>query len=408
MNTRDMKAQAEYYLHVLCDTITERCVGSQGNREATAFFERELSLLGWETETSWFDAMDWENDGAELEVLPPAFSDNFEVFVSPYSRGCKVQGELVSAASVEELKSLDAAGKILLLYEEIAKEPLMPKNFVFYNPEAHQNIITLLENSGCKALCCATGRNSATAGGIYPFPLIEDGDFDVPSVYMTEEEGERLLKFHGKSLSLLSKSRRIPGKGCNIKGKRSTARDRRIIVTAHIDAKKGSPGAIDNGTGVVILLLLANLFKNHRGETALELLAFNGEDYYAVPGQMKFLEENKTALDTILLNINIDGAGYKTGPSAFSFYNLPTTVESMAEERIGCFPDIVTGQQWPQGDHSIFLQNGVPALAISSKWLIEHMDIQNITHTPRDNPDIVDCQKLVDIADALYDIIQRL
>ncbi|MEZ4997668.1 MAG: hypothetical protein R2758_09480 [Bacteroidales bacterium] len=29
----------------------------------------------------------------------------------------------------------------------------------------------------------ATGRSSALAGGVYPFPLIEDGDFDIPSVY---------------------------------------------------------------------------------------------------------------------------------------------------------------------------------------------------------------------------------
>ncbi|MBK9392004.1 MAG: M28 family peptidase [Bacteroidetes bacterium] len=32
-----------------------------------------------------------------------------------------------------------------------------------------------------------------------------------------------------------------------------------MVVTAHIDAKKGTPGAIDNATGVIVLLLLSEL-----------------------------------------------------------------------------------------------------------------------------------------------------
>ena len=40
------------------------------------------------------------------------------------------------------------------------------------------------------------------AGGVYPFPLIEDGDFDIPSVYLTAEEGERLAQFLGATATL--------------------------------------------------------------------------------------------------------------------------------------------------------------------------------------------------------------
>ena len=90
--------------------------------------------------------------------------------------------------------------------------PLMPKNFVFYNPEEHQKIIALLEKGEPKAIICATGRNAALAGGVYPFPLIEDGDFNIPSVYMTEEEGKKLIQYAGKNIFLESRSRRIPGR----------------------------------------------------------------------------------------------------------------------------------------------------------------------------------------------------
>jgi aminopeptidase YwaD len=54
------------------------------------------------------------------------------MFVSPYSLGSTVEEQLVSASRVEELAQLEISGKILFLYGEIAKEQLMPKNFVFY------------------------------------------------------------------------------------------------------------------------------------------------------------------------------------------------------------------------------------------------------------------------------------
>ncbi|HON11654.1 MAG TPA: hypothetical protein PLE24_12365, partial [Chitinispirillaceae bacterium] len=115
-----------------------------------------------------------------------------------------------TALQIEERETLKGRGTIISPPGEITKEQLMPKNFVFYNPVEHQQIVSSLEKSGASALVCATGRNSAIAGGVYPFPLIEDGDFDIPSVYMTEEEGKELLRLVGKTAHLRSKAERIP------------------------------------------------------------------------------------------------------------------------------------------------------------------------------------------------------
>jgi aminopeptidase YwaD len=295
----------------------------------------------------------------------------------------------------------------MLLHGEIAREQLMPKNFVFYNPEEHQRIISLLERGEPKAVLCATGRNASLAGGVYPFPLIEDGDFDIPSVYMTEEEGKRLLPYVGRTIALKSSSRRVPGNGCNVVARKGNPSGNRIVITAHIDAKKGTPGAIDNASGVVVLLLLAELLKDYAGDMLLEIVALNGEDYYAVPGQMRYIQDYQDRFDEIILNINIDGAGYKDGLSAFSFYSLPEEMERKIKEVISHFDGITEGTQWVQGDHSIFIQNGCPAVAVSSHWFTDHIDSQQITHTPKDNIDIVDCQKLVEITLALQMFISR-
>ena len=71
---------------------------------------------------------------------------SFEVFVSPYSLGCDVTAKLVVVSTPQELEKADCKGKLLLLRGPISSEQLMPKKFVFYNPEHHKKIIALLEN----------------------------------------------------------------------------------------------------------------------------------------------------------------------------------------------------------------------------------------------------------------------
>ncbi len=392
------------YLDILCNRIGERCVGSEGNREATRFMEQELNAAGWNTTAAEFDAMDWHDGGARLECN----GTSFEVFTGPYSLPYSGRAELVAASTVEELERAEMTGKIILLHKEIAREQIMPKNFVFYNPEEHQKIIALLEKGKPAAVASATGRNSALAGGVYPFPLIEDGDFDIPSVYMTEEEGIRLFPHVGRVVSLESVSERIPGKGYNIIGVKGPENAGRVVVTAHIDAKKGTPGAIDNATGVITLLLLAELLRDYDGKRKIELAAFNGEDYYAVPGQMNYIAANQEKFGNMILDINIDGAGYHEGPSAFSEFNLPEELSEKLKRTIGSYPGITTGPQWPQGDHSIFVQFGVPAVAVTSKWFIDNMESQDVTHTPKDRPEITDCGRIVEIAYALNDFIRMI
>ena len=176
MSAPDLYDKCKVYLHTLCNEISDRSVGSEGNRRATRFFEQLISSFGWTTNIQTFAALDWEDGGARLQVD----ESKFQVFVSPYSRGCQARAPLCCVSSVEELAHIELRGKIVLLHGEIAKEQLMPKNFVFYNPETHQRIISLLEEGKPRAIICATGRNASLAGGVYPFPLIEDGDFDIP------------------------------------------------------------------------------------------------------------------------------------------------------------------------------------------------------------------------------------
>jgi aminopeptidase YwaD len=404
MDKKKLTEKIKSHLQVLCADIGERRVGSEQNRKATEYVQKVLEEFGWQTEKTELSVIDWKTDGTTLTCG----EKSFEAFSSHYSLGCSAKGKLLAIDTMGKLEQTEICDKIVLLYGEIASQQIAPKKFPFWNPEEHQHLISVLEKCKPQAIITATERNSAVAGGVYPFPMFEDGDCDIPSVFMKDTEGEKLLVFAGQTVELVSKAKRIPETAYNIVGRKSAETKKRIAITAHIDTKIDTPGAIDNGTGVAILLALAEILKDYSQKYPIELVVFNGEDYYGAPGQVKYMEQNSGKFGDILLNINIDGAGYNEGFSCFSAFNLPENIDIAFREMLDNTPEIVEGLPWYQGDHSLFLQNNCSAIAVSSQWFIENMECQEITHTPKDNLSIVNIERVAECAIGIVEMIGKM
>ena len=396
-----MLERSNKYIKQLCNDISERCVGSEGNKEATRFFAEKLESFGFAVEMPGFPCFDWHDHGSRLSVK----GQSFEVFTSPYSMGDELNGELCTISNLEQLKQVDAAGKIALIKGELAREQLMPKNFPFYNPEEHQEIIGLLESKGFIGIISATGMNLEIAGGVYPFPLIEDGDFNIPTVYMKDIEGEKLSLYDGEKVNMEVSAVRIPSEGCNVMARKGDYESPRVVFLAHIDSKQGTPGAIDNASGIVTLLLLGELLAGYKGPLQVEITAINGEDYYSNPGEQLYLKTMNDYLPEIMLGVNIDGAGFENSNTAFSLYNLPPSLQETVKAVFADYDGIVEGDPWYQGDHSLFLQREIPALALTSEQMGE---ILKVAHTDADKPEIVDCSMLVELAEALFKLVTAL
>jgi aminopeptidase YwaD len=393
---------ANKYLQTLCYEIPNRCVGSSGNRRATDFFAEKMTAFGFQTESPQFECIDWTHGDVQLTLA----GEPFPAHVSPYTLGCDISAPLTVATTVGELEKVEVSNKVLLLHGEITKEQLMPKNFTFYNPEHHQQIIALLERKNPSAIISATSRDPELAGGIYPFPLIEDGDFDIPSVYTTEEIGGRMAQESGQQVSLKFEATRNPSTGCNVIARKGNDPTQRIVLFAHIDAKINTPGALDNGTGVTALMLLAELLQDHPTSYTIEIVAMNGEDYYSAPGEMLYLQENTNQLQDVLLGINLDGAGYIDGKTAFSLYDCPPDIAEMIYKSFTDENEFLEGEQWYQSDHSLFIIKNRPALAITSEQFM-HLSTY-ITHTAKDIPLLVNSTRLVEIAQALRSLLLDL
>ena len=177
-----------------------------------------------------------------------------------------------------------------------------------------------------------------------------------------------------------------------------------MTVCAHIDTKPGTPGAVDNATGVAALALLAERLSEHQElPVGVELLAVNGEDHFAGPGEVAWLADNEGKLDSIELFINIDGAGYRRGRTAFSLYNVDDQRSASIRRKLDDVADLVEGPPWYQSDHAIFAMQGRPALAFTTEFLEEMLD--ELFHADTDTADQVAPERIESLATALEYLI---
>jgi aminopeptidase YwaD len=395
---RDLE-KAEEYLNTLCRVKPNRRTGSPGNHAATDFFAAMVNKWDYMVDTTPFPCLDYESGRTSLVHNDQAY----EIYVSQFSPGGDVTAGLVTVSTTGELESCRCKGEILLMRGTLCAEQLMPKNFVFYNPDHHKRIYALLEEKQPAAIVTATEKNPELVGALYPFPLIEDGDFNIPSVYCTDVVGREIMDKTGEVFHLVIEAKRIPATACNVIAFKNQMAPQKIVVSAHIDAYWSTPGALDDASGIVVLLLLAEMLQDYRGKSGIEIVAFNGEDYYSAGGQMDYLRRYKQDFNRMVAAINIDDVGYKKGRTACSLYECSSEIEQKALGIFGNYNGIVMGEPWYQGDHMIFVQNGKPAIAFTSEKIAELM--ATITHTPKDIPDMVDCERLVELAHALRSFI---
>ncbi len=402
-STVEARARAAAALRFLCTELPTRTLGPEGNRRATLFVEEQLAAAGWLTERQQFDCLEWIDNGASLS----AGRAHWPVLPGPWSLPCVVEAPLIACTTVEEIEGApDLSGRILLLYGPVTDEQLMPKRFPFYNPEEHQRIYAAIESKHPAAVLAATGRNPSLAGGIYPYPLIEDGDFEIPSAYMTDVEGARLLAAAPDAVRLEIRSERRPALGWNVVASKGSGFANPMVLCAHIDAKDGTPGAIDNAARVVTLLQTAVLLADYSAKQGIEIVIFNGEDNYAAAGEIEHLRRLGPAVRNVRLAVNVDGAGYRESATAWSLYGCAPPMEATLRAAVDGRDGLVEGEPWHQSDHAIFVQAGVPALAFTTAAFVDVW--AHIAHTAADTPELVDCDALVSLAHAIRAVIAAL
>lgn len=388
---------AARHLEALCSFLPDRRPGGAGNLAATDYTASVIAAAGWEVTTSEFDCVDWKTEGGDLAIA----GVSVPITPSPYGLGVDVSGPVRILRDAADLDQSGLSGSIVVLSDSLATEPLTPKNYPFYSSEEHSQIISVLEAAGPAAVLAITGKYPALCGALDPFPLIEDGDFAIPTANVRPADAEPLLGGDNKYASLTIRSERWTTRARNVVAARGSQAPR-ITLMAHIDTKPGTPGAVDNAAGVVVLFLVAEQLANATLPIGVELVVINGEDHYGAPGEIDWLAANEGRRDDIVLLLNIDGAGYRGGRSAYSTYNLDAALEDHIESVFAPRASLTRGPDFYQSDHAIFAMQGRPAMAITTEMVDEMLE--KLFHAPTDTPDQVDVNLLLDIADAIGDL----
>ena len=158
--------------------IGERPVGSKKNLKVISYLKNCAEKLNYEVIEIPFDCQIWKPKKSIIKIN----GKKIEIFASPFSSYFKAEKEIAVVNNFEELSNADLTDKIVCLQNEISKEPLMPKNFPFYYPDDHKNIIETLERKRPAAILAVTEKHPMC--GLMPFPLFEDGNFLIPSAYI--------------------------------------------------------------------------------------------------------------------------------------------------------------------------------------------------------------------------------
>jgi aminopeptidase YwaD len=90
----------------------------------------------------------------------------------------------------------------------------------------------------------------------------------------------------------------------------------------------------------------------------------------------------------------------------YSLYECPEIFKTLVEETLTSQRNFAEGDPWYQGDHMVFVMNGVPAMAITSESFMQILT--ELAHTPADNSGMVDCEKLLEVAKSLRELLSEI
>ncbi len=377
------------HMEMLCGSVGARPTGSAANKAAVDYVAEVLRQSGLAVHRQEFDCMDWQNAGAMLMVG----SRSVPAEAAEYSLPCDVEAEFLCVDTGEMLQSAALDGKIAVLHGDLCKEPLMPKNFTFYNPEEHKRIIALLEEKNPAAVITVTPTKEH---------VIQDGDFHIPCAVVSEELLDVFTNSAGEQAKLTINTERIDSKAHNVIAAYGDKKEK-ICFSAHIDTKPATPGALDNASGVSILLALAETLSGKEYPFQIEIVLFNGEDYYSTPGEMTFMA---SLSPDYILAVNVDGIGLKNSDTSVSFYSCAPEMEDRIMQGVGQQGGITRIEPWPMGDHMLFAAGGIPTVAVTAANIFGLMG--SVIHSADDNMDQIDMSVLADTVPCLASLIDTI
>jgi hypothetical protein len=209
-----------------------------------------------------------------------------------------------------------------------------------------------------------------------------------------------------------------------------------VVIGAHYDSVRGSPGANDNASGVAALLELGRMLRERSFRRGLRLVAFVNEEepfsYTESMGSVRYARHLVEQNLRVAAMVSLETIGYYTDDPGTQRYPFPLSYfypdkgnfigfvgnpasRALVRTMVRTFresarfpseglaaPERIPGVGW--SDHWAFWQQGVPAVMVTDTALYRYREY----HTSADRPRIVAYDRLARVVEGLVPVIIQL
>lgn len=377
--------------------IKERPCGSEANNEVIDYLKQQMEKISNKVDNIPFDCMTWKKEYSYINLD----GEEFEVLASPFSKGVQTAGKLCSVSTIEELRNCDMKDCIVIVYGDLTTNPISAKDYPFYYPDEHKEINDIFESRKPKAILAFTGQ--ASNCGLSPFPLFEDGNFEIPSAYIEESKLPLFLRHLNKTVEIEINSQRLPATSSQLIATKKGKKEDLIVICAHMDSKDDTDGAIDNGSGTLVLLRMLELLDGILTSHTIQFVPYNSEETYHASGELVHLEHLKDKKVSYVLNI--DTPCFKNRKSEVSTFNMEPHSKTI-EDVVSKENQLCMGEPWYAGDHMPFAMQGIPTMAV----IVEDFNKEGVfyTHTKRDSRELLDEQIIEEVSASLVNLLLEI
>lgn len=171
-----------------------------------------------------------------------------------------------------------------------------------------------------------------------------------------------------------------------------------VIVCAHYDSVQISPGADDDGSGVSVILAVADIMSKYSFNSTVRFVLFSGEEQ-GLLGSYKYAQTAYRNDEQIIGVLNLDGVGYAntteniqkikhhTNDQSAWMVDLSTNIATLYADEIGL--EIIRRPHVAYSDHQSFVTFGYDASYLleytlnpyyhTSQDTLEHMNLTYLT-----------------------------
>lgn len=372
-------------MRVLCDEIGGRVTGTPAGREAREFVERLLYGYGLsDVRQEQFEMQGWERGPFLCEVISPRRIPLHAVALAntQSTPGGGVEAPVADAGHGYP-EELDGLGERLNGAFALVTAGSLPGKRWMHRSE----VTALAAKGGAAGLLYQTARpgNLPMTGMCW-----ESGLSPIPAAGISLEDGEliRRMSAAGDEVRVKLEMTNLtdPGTSANVIGEIQGASNEFVIVGAHLDSWDLGQGAIDNGTGTVVILEAARALSalGVRPAATIRFVFFMGEEL-GLAGSRAYAEAHDEELSRCRAMINCDMTGTPMGLRLMGHeYANP-----FFEELLGSLEGFeltagVSNRPGIYGDHQPFFLRGVPVLSPRSRLEDE---IWKYYHTSADTYD---------------------